>query len=315
MKLFIDYELENPNKASTGKGKFLSRLIPELEKLGVECKIHPKGCDVHLGISWFNTKTDLPKVLRVDGLSFDKSPEAFGHSLKKAKRSIKMTDAIIWQSAFCRKMLSDFIGATGKKETIIFNGSSGLSVPKIDYNAVIMSAHWYKKGHERTNKRLKEMLEIATFYVSKNDRAIFYIAGETNYKSQHNRIKVLGHIPQNELNYCLSISNCMLYLTFYDWAPNSVVEALCMGIPVICSNNSGVAELVGNNGGTILNLDRELELKDLYLYKKHPPAIDHDEVFKALDYYLEDRKFVYKPELHIENIAKQYKEYIKCVIS
>lgn len=318
MKLFVDYELNNPNKASTGKGKFLLHLIPELEKLGIECKLEPNGCDVHLGISWFNTETNLPKVLRVDGLSFDKSPEAFEHSLKKSRKSVKKANAIIWQSKFCRKMLSQLFDTYGKRETVIFNGgnktSFGFPDPTTLYKRnVLLSAHWYKKGHERTSKRLKESLEIIQEYIRNRKDVCFWIAGETNYRHNHPQVVNLGHISQPELDKYINVCNCMLCLAYYDWCPNSVVEALCGGLPVICSNNSGVAEIVGENGGTVLDLDKPLELNDMYLYKKHPPRVDREKVFKALDYYCANRIRVYKPELHIENIAKQYKQFLETI--
>jgi len=315
MKIFIDYELDNPRKASTGKGKFLSLLIPELGKLGVESSTYPKGCDVHLGISWFNTDTDLPKVLRIDGLSFDKAPAAISHSMKKAKKSVKIAGAIIWQSNFCKKILSQLFDVSGKREKVIFNGAQCDIECTTLYNVrykknVVLSAHWYKNGHERTNKRLKETIDIIYKYIKQREDVRFIILGETNYKSNNLQIMMPGHLTNNVMFANFGIANCMLYLAYYDWCPNSVVEALCVGVPVICSNNSGIAEIVGTNGGTILDLDKELELKDLYLYKKHPPPVDHEKVFKALDYYCENKIRINKPELHIENIAKQYKEFL-----
>ena len=146
------------------------------------------------------------------------------------------------------------------------------------------------------------MLEIVEEHCANRSDTIAWVAGETNLKSPSDKIFMLGHLPENILRSYLASSTVMLYLAYYDWCPNAVVESLVAGTPVICSNNSGVAEIVGNDGGVVLPLDTELAPKDLY---KNPPSFEHGIVLETLDIIGNNR--VDKPELHICNTAIKYK--------
>ena len=84
------------------------------------------------------------------------------------------------------------------------------------------------------------------------------------------------------------------------------IEALVGNCPVICSNNSGVAEI----GTVILPLDKEIKIKMMNKYK--PPEIDSKIVFEALDRVLfDDFKWKINPNILIENAAKNYYKALK----
>lgn len=306
MKVYVDFSLNG-----TGKSKFIERLIPALEKIDVICSFNPKGCDVGLGVAWQNSRSKgMPYVLRMDGVSFEKGKKYVEHVYPKIKDSIKNANSIIWQSAFCKRILGELFGVKeSKKQYIIFNGANPEAYKKIPTiscvypRRIIMSAHWYKKGKERTSKRLREMLEIVEEHCSNRSDTCAWVAGETNLKSPSDKVFMLGHLPEGLLRSYLASSTIMLYLAQYDWCPNAVVESLVAGTPVICSNNSGVAEIVGEDGGVALPIDEELNLADLY----HPPAkMPKSYVLETLDIMGSYR--VFKPELFIDNIAQQYKQ-------
>ncbi len=306
MKLYIDFKNNN-----TGKAKFIWRLIPALERIGIKCSLSPDGCDIALGVAWQNNpKKGMPYILRTDGLSFNKGKDAVRKTGDKIRASIKLSNAVIWQTMFCKKILEPhFPESKEKKQFIIFNGADPKDYEGIDKiespasRRIIMSAHWYKKGHERPNKRLLEMLEIAGEYCARSNNAIAWIAGETNLTAPNNKVIMLGHLPEDRLRKYIVSSTAMLYLAHYDWCPNSVIESLVAGTPVICANASGVAEIVGDNGGIILPLDSELRFKDLY---EKPPPVSKPMVLEALENI--ELKRISKPELHIDVIAEQYKK-------
>jgi glycosyltransferase involved in cell wall biosynthesis len=73
-----------------------------------------------------------------------------------------------------------------------------------------------------------------------------------------------------------SISDWMIHLAWLDHCPNTVVEALSVGTPVVCTSAGGTAELLtqsaGFTRGVVLNESQghALELRDY----DHPPDID-----------------------------------------
>ena len=317
IKLFIDHNLD-----SSGKGKFLTRLVPELEKLGVKITNY-KDSNVVLGVNKYRTgvskdkhrtiKDKKKRILRVDGIHLLNTKRN-----RWANRVVKedgmRSDAIIWQTKFCRDMWYGIMKMKCKREYVIFNGAEKINdrLPVITSctQNVLMCAKWLKG---RDNKRLPEMLQIADEYTKINKDVCFWVAGEYFIKPPKNdRIVMLGRIEERELQRYILMCNCMLFLAHYDWCPNSVVEAEVRGCPVIASNNSGVAEIAS----IILDLDKPIKPKMMKKYK--PPPVDHKKVFEAINNALviPDTliNILQKEELLIENTAKQYFKVFKDVL-
>lgn len=310
MNIFIQYK-----KSHSGKYKFLSRLIPELEKLGMKIAKKEKNADVALGLVKWREKIKIPRVLRVDGIYLVKG-ERNEWINKVIKKSIKQSHAVIFQSKFSKRIVNKFLKVKPKREYVIYNGDNpdyytGLNPVDKEYEKnIILSAHW--GSHTRSTKRLNEMLDIAREYV-KNKDICFWIAGKTKMANNDNpQIKFLGNLPEKSLARYLISADVMLNIAWYDWCPNAVVEALVAGTPVICSNGSGVEEIVKGHG-VILELDKPVKAKKLHSH--YAPKIDYNIVWKALDDFFKN-KTAYKPptELYISNIAKQYKQVFEDVL-
>jgi len=115
MRVFWQYD---PN--DTGKGKFTKRLLPELEKLGVKIKYRPDHCDLTISYTRFRKESgNLPKVLRVDGVHMIRGKRWVARDDFIIK-SINKADAVIWQSSFCKRIITEMYPARPKKDFIIF---------------------------------------------------------------------------------------------------------------------------------------------------------------------------------------------------
>lgn len=305
MRLHIQYKLND-----SGKGKFLKRLIPYLEDLGVKCSLKDKKADVVLGIRRFRAKTDRPKVLRVDGVHMARDKKTFWTN-NLTKQSIKKADAVIWQSKFCKDIVSGVLGVRPKREYVIFNGAD----PNIyDYTAtttthkynVIMSARW----KDRPWKRLKDCIRVAR-EVLKHEDVYFFIAGKVNKNIQEEHIRTYGYLDDSSLNSLLRGVDAMLNLSYYDWCPNAVVEALVAGVPVVCNNASGVKEIIDPETCIVVNCDPKPKPK--VKNRDLPPAVDVEPVAQALLTVLNRGKRATVPHLHIGEIAKQYKRVFEKV--
>lgn len=305
MKLYIDYKIND-----SGKGKFLGRLIPCLEDLGVKVSFKSKGADVALGVRRWRTKLKIPKVLRVDGIHMTRDKSTF-YKNHLTKRGIKEADAVIWQSQFCKDIVSGTLGIKPRKDFVIFNGADPSNynqwAHKVSKKSVVLSARW----KNRPWKRLSDCLGVIK-KVRRREDVFFLIAGKYDKNLSEKGIMFTGHLSEEDLKYHLSLSHAMLNLSYYDWCPNAVVEALVAGVPVVCNNASGVKEIIDSESCEVVNCDPEprAKLRD----KDKPPQVDPVPVAEALLRVLHNGKRANVPHLHIENIAKQYKAAFESVL-
>lgn len=315
MKLYVDHKYDD-----SGKGKFLTRLKPELEKLGVKFTDF-KSCDIVLGINKYRKgvggskkrkiKDKKKRVLRVDGIHLVRSRRNVWAN-RVIKQDIERSHAVIWQSEFCKRVGGGVVGK-GKRPYVIWNGADvvkKINLSQYDYpKNVILAAKWYSGGY-RHNKRLHKMFNIAVKYVSMHNDVCFHVFGKTpKLEWNSDRIVFHGHVDEDRLRSYMAQSDCMLYVAHFDWCPNTVVECLCSGTPVICGNNGGQAEFCP----VVIDIDKPLKAK---MFKnKKPPDINSKDVFKALDEVLYgDFKWELNPELKIENTAKNYLKVFKDVL-
>lgn len=299
MKLFLDYKLND-----SGKGKFLCRLIPALQEVGVVTSFSHCKCDIALGVSWWRTKVQMPRVLRVDGIHFIENDKTNWKN-DRIRKAIKRSTAVIYQSEYAKKEVIKKFKLKNKKCFVIFNGANPADYEKIsmarvlnrDVVRIISSAKWCYRNGYRKHKRLKTIIQAAKMPGWNNVQ--FLVAGQTmgGFEDTSN-LKFLGQLTEENLRFWLASSDIMFYPAEYDWCPNSVVESICAGLPVICTEGHGATELVRACGGKIIN-----------------SKIDHDEIRAAIISLIDNPIVVNKEPVNIENIAKQYKAAFEDVLN
>jgi len=310
IKLFIDFK---PSYA--GVGKFCARLGNALGKQGVSI-VSPKKCNIALRVIRERTPVKAPCVLRIDGVHIEKDAGKL-HQNKAIKYALRKANYVIFQSQYCKKLVKSVLGIKPKRSRVIFNGADP-TVYKPDkrikhYEKNVIVSNRYAVTKRKTHKRLTEMFEIAMEYCRMHKDVGFWFAGKVSEKLPYggDRIRFLGNVPEIDLRKYIATADVMLHLAWYDPCPNSVVEALVAGTPVICAGGSGTEEIVGT-AGEILDLNAPpLEI----ITKSKPSKFNHKLVYNALDKWLEKRVRINKPELYIDNIARQYKEVFEEVLA
>lgn len=292
MKVYLDYKINE-----SGKGKFLSRLIPALSDIGVDVVARPEGCSAALSIGVFEKTIGLPKVLRIDGIRVKKSASAKWYN-NKIKDSIKHADAVIWQSEFAKNYIKKKIKAECKKEYVIHNGacSDEFNVVPAKSNTkynVILAAKWGTKK-TRKYKGIKKMLEIAREHCAKNPDVSYWVAGETLEAFKHGRITFLGTIKSKTMAAYYKLSDVMLNLATLDWCPNATIEAIVAGVPVVCYDNSGVGE-ISQGYGTVLSINSA-----------------NEEIISSVETWF-GKNISHTDKYNIDNIAEQYKRVFEYV--
>ena len=250
-------------------------------------------------------------LLRLDGLYLDSGIE---DSHRRRLNNImyygmQANNAVIFQSEFSKKLYQEFWKRDHDTEEeqpesmVIHNG-----VPD-NYNpedrtqnkkkTVVASASW------RRHKRLEELVEAFKDPRLKNVN-LFVLNGQDYWKNREipDNVVMHGRVHPNSLHRYYKAADAMAHLCWLDSCPNSVVEALACGTPVLCSHNGGTKELVRTNG-TIISLEETYkpgELVDLY----NPPQVDTNTIVEGLLEVLEVPQGFSRPDLHINTIANSY---------
>ena len=329
IKIFIDHPLDE-----SGKGSFLSRLIPHLNDLSVKIVGDYKKSDLILSVNKFHAgikgkkirklTDNIPRILRIDGIHYERNKRNIWGNRRVAEDAHR-ANGIIWQTEFCKKAWKKILKIKNKNEFTIFNGANpedyvppntvGMSSPY--KKNVVMVSRWHSGVH-RWNKRLREMNYIATQYSTfKSDGVCFWVLGETDsvekkFLTGCNQVKYLGHLPEKEVRRYLRMADVMLHLSWFSWCDNSLVEAICAGCIPITNNIGGNAEINECANGIIVDIDKPF--KQRMMKSTKPPEFDPKPVFEALDRAFEDPPKIYIPGVHIKSIAKEYYKAFKEVL-
>ena len=122
-------------------------------------------------------------------------------------------------------------------------------------------------------------------------------------------IKFLGHVPQDVLASYLKTSIASIHLCWFDSCPNSVIESIIAGVPVISNNVGGTWEIVGPSGGYVCDVDSPYDMSPVDLY--NPPQINRGRIAAALRDCVKKQPSVKKDRVLINNIADQYLQFMK----
>lgn len=314
---------KNIDSPGTGKGFFIKRLAKELSKYSdVEVVRDPEvSHDIALHISKIKIATASKKnIIRIDGCIMDITKN-YKKANKAFRKAFKRADGVIYQTNFCKKVCNKFVGKPGCETEVIFNGAeihridNAIPANKENSNVFITASRW------RPQKRLKDIVE--TFLLADKNDSILYVAGDLSksgtsikwrnkYLDIAKRVKYLGVLSQEQLLSYLKISDVFIHLSWIDWCPNSVVEAVSVGIPVICNNVGGTQELVRPSGGIVCDIDKPYDFKPCNLYS--PPAFNRDIVVSSMNKACNDDIIISNEHVDIRKIAKRYKSFFEKIM-
>ena len=290
-----------PNLSPLGGGPhiFSERLARELVSQGLSYDPDSKN---QITIISGPKCEDAYNILRLDGLNFKKDdPE--NQSIFKAYQSF---DHIIFQGQFCRDQYEAFTEIE-KPHSIIANGVPDAFFEthepafRSEFDKVLIaSSSW------RRHKRIEEVIEA--FKSPKLKDILLVVLG--GYKGPDlPNIAYLPKVPPNELPHYYQSAGAMIHLAWLDWCPNTVVEGLASGLPVLCSHNGGTHELVKNDG-LILHLEEDYKIGTcLNLYE--PPNVDIDIIVEGILKIVEMPKIEKRNDLKISRVALKYREVFK----
>jgi glycosyltransferase involved in cell wall biosynthesis len=221
-------------------------------------------------------------IQRLDGIWF--SPSEFESKNSNIKSLYHTADAVVWQSDFDKGMTTKWWGEP-KSGRVIRNGINAAPVTTFKIPALeqlrqkyemlfVCSANWHPQ------KRLMSNIELFKHLQAKYSSAGLIVMGSNPTMISDVDIFYTGPQPHEICLEVFSASNWMIHLAWLDHCPNTVVESISQGTPVICSEQGGTKELV---------VDFGLILKESSSYNyelvdyNHPPKIDVSSILQLPD--------------------------------
>ena len=270
MKIHLDNVNLNSN---SGPNSFAKRLSKGLIESGHEVELYDgRSSDISVVFIEPSGRPLAKKVVqRLDGIWF--SPEEFETKNSNIKNLYQNSDGVIWQSEFDKEMVTKWWG-NHQNGVIIRNGIDLNPVKKFTIPALeqirnqyemvfVCSANWHPQKRLLENINLYKHLR--KFYKS----AALIVMGSNPVQVADNHIFYTGPQPHEVCLEVFSCSNWMIHLAWLDHCPNTVVEALSQGTPVICSEQGGTKELV-KEFGVILKESKSYNY-ELTNYDNPPP--------------------------------------------
>jgi len=288
-------------KPQSGKQNFAIRLAREMKRKHI--KIVKQNANVNL-VFVKGIQNNCINILRLDNAWINCKMNAVGKN-KKIRSIMKKCDAVIYQGKYSQRVCQKFIGKK-RQYAIIPNGCdpSEFRNPYIHEKPYVLAcSRW------RPHKRLRAI--ALGFLESKlNTEFDLLVAGETDPVVKDQSIKYLGKIPNSSVIRLIAGCRFVSHLAFMDCCPNSVVESLVCGKPVLYANSGGMKELVGSFGFCVRDGKYDFTLIDLY----SPPILDMAEVVRGYQSLvsMEHRQCT---DLFIGCIADQYIRFIRRILT
>jgi len=246
---------------------------------------HPKSTEIMKSSKLYLSSKKQPigsgnkYFIRIDGVYFHKfsKSESLNKTLnnyllnKNIFKNYQNSQKVIFQSKFSKNTFFKILNPSKVKEsTIIYNGTNKIyETPRI-YNSnkplkIITCSvdHPTKRLHyffelEKMLKKNKIEFEITiiTAPINYKQRVLARMKNFKNYSFNSSKIIIKENLSKDEILSELINSNLYISFSHIDPCPNSIIEAISVGLPIIAPTSGSMSELC---------------LSDL-LYKKEIPT-------------------------------------------
>ena len=173
----------------------------------------------------------------------------------------RMADHIIYQSKFVKSWWEDWYGAARAPSSVILNGVDlerytphGLHERPSGYYRILIVEGSLTGA---LNSGLFHATELAE-YISRRFKVELCIAGNVDRRTQNKlqdrgalRIRFLDAIPREQIPWLLRSSHFLFSAEVNPPCPNSVIEALACGLPVVGFDTGSLSEIVQDGAGRL----------------------------------------------------------------
>ncbi|HXU45936.1 MAG TPA: glycosyltransferase family 1 protein [Thermoanaerobaculia bacterium] len=200
---------------------------------------------------------------------------AFVYATHMIRRSLERGDRIVAVSVNTRQDLIDHFGVDGQKIEVVYNGVEEiyrrpLAPEEIERRLAALGVerpYLLFVGNPKPHKNLDNVVKAyaRARRLGGFDAALVCVGDRTPGESRirqraeqlgvGDRVKLLGHVEQDDLPALYQGAALFLYPTLYEGFGLPVVEAMASGVPVITSNTSALKEIAEGYGHLVDPLD------------------------------------------------------------
>lgn len=193
------------------------------------------------------------------------------------RRLLRLADHVVYQSEFCRISADRWLEPASCPSSVLIN-----PVDTAFFKPAPASLDSWKllaAGTHYQPFRVIGALETLRVLLDAGHRATLTVAGELRWQNAeaevHNAVMRLRlaewvtmrpAFTQDEAVRLYQASHVLLHLKYHDPCPTVAIEALACGLPVVTSASGGMPEIVGADGGEML------DVKCDWFRADYPPA-------------------------------------------
>lgn len=303
--------VSNKRKSDQGVGNFLRQLCDELPNHGIEVVGETDKCDLHLA-AIHSLRPHCKNVLRIDGVYYDQ--ERFSWN-GRIRRAMAQAEGVVFQSQWSQILAVNMLRVHPRISTVIWNGVNQTKLAEIPKASSKTPFTFSACAAWRESKRPEAVINsfLKAREVSKQNIQLKMI-GPIKPRVKHAAIQYLGKIEHDKALSAIKSSDCLIHICHLDACPNAVVEALSMGVPVVCNNIGGTPELVKKDG-LVLPLDRPFKFKVISsMSTVGSKAIDINVLSTGLLKAMRTSWNIARPELDISRSAASYAKFFRRVV-
>jgi glycosyltransferase involved in cell wall biosynthesis len=193
--------------------------------------------------------------------------ESYESTNKVMKKLIHSSDYVIYQSEFCRQSADRYLGEIDRPWKIIYNGvdTDVFSPSKIPLPLnpwVLLTT-----GSHRQSDKIDLVLTSIALIKQNGTDVRLIIAGRLDWNDAEkeirfligkhglqNEVVLLSPFTQNQAPEIYRQAHAFLHIQYKDASPTVILEAMACGLPIIGSKSGGMPELVGKEGGILIDV-------------------------------------------------------------
>jgi len=270
-------------KGFGGPSSFLAKLKKGLEESGIAVHHDIKDPSVRavlviggtrrFGKLVYAKRHGIRIIQRLDGMNWlhKKKNTGIKHYLRSERMNLQLSlirrffaDAVVYQSKFTHDWWTRVYGPLQTPHTVIYNAvdlnsfspSDTVYETKKEIRILVVEGS-FRGGHERD---LKNAVDTANqIAIQANTPVRLLIAGKVpeSFKQQLHiqptvNIEWLGMVPHDEIPDLDRSAHLFFPAEINAACPNSLIEALASGLPIIGYATGSIPELVGEDGGVVV---------------------------------------------------------------
>ena len=218
-------------------------------------------------VSWAK-KHGAKFIWNQDGVAYPAWAGPFTLNHNHSMRSlIQGAEYVIYQSEFCRSSANKYLGSVSVPSEILYNSvDTDFFCP---CEPEIPSTPWtlLTAGTHQQPERVLSVLKTVAVLNERKKPVCLILAGRLDWplaqEEVQKTIRNLGikeqvlFLPpytQDEAPSLYQKAHILVHLKYKDPCPTVVIEAMACGLPVIGSNSGGMPELVGKEGGILIDV-------------------------------------------------------------